>query len=60
MSKVLKETTKDVCAKHNQDDELSKLILNWIVRIENGNASAEDAKEGLRLAEQLVEKVKLS
>lgn len=60
MSKVLKETTKDVCSKHGQDDEFTKLILSWIGRIEDGTAGAEDSKEGMRLAEQLVEKVKVS
>ena len=60
MSKVLKETTKDVCAKHEQGGDFAKLILNWIGRVEDGTAGAEDSKEGLRLAEQLVEKIKVS
>lgn len=58
MSKVLEEAIREVCAKHGQQDELPKLLINWIGRVEEGLASAEDPKEGITLATLLIEKAK--
>ena len=58
MSKVLEEAIREVCAKHGQGDDLGKLLTNWVGRVEEGRASAEDQKEGINLAAQLIEKAK--
>ena len=59
MSEILKETAKKVCDQYGQGDELKSALLNWISRVQTGAASAEDQREGIALAEQLIEKVKV-
>jgi hypothetical protein len=56
MSKVINESTREVCSSRGQNSELPDLLLAWIASIEAGSISPDDEKAGVDYAKRLIDK----